>query len=305
MAARAVPWRPAAVPAMLAALRPSAAAVVPVLPRRGFQTLGTPLLAKKREYVGYARNKRRNSPDNDKFIITSAAATSILLPDTLVKPPIWNYPRSPVRFVKMAWHCLRSSAVAWGSLAFFKIASKPSFLTRAKFQIRRGALVPTAKALHLQLNDALARGAKDDLRRICTAEYYGRVAGIIDARPRGHRATWDLVRYNRPLTYPRLADHKIGVMPLQDYGQRTIRQAVVGIASTQKVTRYDAATGKVAAEHVKDVVEYLVLTCDVNDKTYESTPWKIWGTLPETTLDEYLETRAAEQYLAQSKPPSL
>lgn len=297
------PWRPAStcglrasdaspVLAMLAVLQPSA--LGSGLARRGFQTLGSPLLAKKREYAGYARNKRQFAHPDQGMVQTTTNSMSILLPDTMVKPPISNFPRSPVKFMRMAWHYLRHSAKAWMTIAFYKISSKPSFLSRARFQIKRGTLVPTVKALHLELNDALARGSKHELRRICTNEFYATLAGVIDARPRGYRAEWELVKYNRPLTYPRLSGHLIGVVPLQS-GQRAIHQAVVSIASTQRVTRYDAA-GAVAAEQTKDMVEHLVITCDIDPKTHESTPWKIWGTLPETTLEAYLDTKASEDW---------
>jgi len=67
-----------------------------------------------------------------------------------------------------------------------------------------------------------------------------------------------------------------------------IRQAVVRICSTQKLTRYTPngdivkGTGK-----EKSVVEYVLVQKKIWD--WQDGGWQVWGTTEETTLDDVLE----------------
>ncbi len=123
----------------------------------------------------------------------------------------------------------------------------------------------------------------------------------------GTRKSWDLVRYNQSWRYPRLADHKLRVtVHAQHDGLPAVYQAVVTIASRQRLVEYDDSTagaGKVVpgSEKEADVVEHVVLMALVNPDTYEQGPWMIWGTMNETTR-ESLEFEEATITQLQSMP---
>ncbi|KAG6033793.1 hypothetical protein E4U41_006800, partial [Claviceps citrina] len=102
-----------------------------------------------------------------------------------------------------------------------------------------------------------------------------------------------LVRHNRPLTYPRLLSHQVHQLNPSDRLLVT-EQAVVAVASTQRAERVDARTGETLPGSVRlqDKVEYVVLSRQVNARTFESSPWRLWGTTSPTTLEDHLRERA-------------
>ncbi|KAI1851915.1 hypothetical protein JX265_008279 [Neoarthrinium moseri] len=233
--------------------------------------------------------KRRGAGGGDKPLPIDLDNVSILIPMTFVAPPLRRWPRdSPVKFAQMAYAVAKNKLMNWLYMKLHKIYSKPSWRTRALFKPKKAAIVPTARDLHARMNAAIARGDKDELRRVCTQELYQKLAGVVDARPRGQSMRWELVSPPRA----RLTDDKIAMMPLTQAESRTIRQAIVTISSTQRVSKVDNAHGGLevpGSVKTKDMVEHLVLTAFLDDKTWQSAPWKIWGTLPETTLEGYQE----------------
>ncbi|KAK7974193.1 hypothetical protein PG989_016041 [Apiospora arundinis] len=277
----------------------AAPTTITCLSARGFRTMSSPLQAKAvPKYNRYKKNEDASS----RSLELSMENVTFLLPQTLVAPPLSRYPRSPAKFLQMAWIANYSRIFNYASLLLFKIASKPDWKTRPRFKVRREVIVPAAKAMHLEMNEALARGDKETLRRICTNEYYQKMAGIIDARPRGYRAEWELVKYRSTLMYPRIAEDKIGLMPTPSGIQKAYRQAVVSIASVQRMTRYipkGNTTERVVTE--KPMLEHLVLSSQVDHtNTYGQTPYRIWGTLQESTLESYLETKEVEEWMAKN-----
>ena len=73
--------------------------------------------------------------------------------------------------------------------------------------------------------------------------------------------------------------------------ENATEQAVVAISSTQRVSKYEKATGELipGSTKVQQKVEHVVLSRLVNEKTYQSQPWRIWGTVPATTMEAYQE----------------
>ncbi|KAI1803672.1 hypothetical protein F4811DRAFT_562333 [Daldinia bambusicola] len=216
---------------------------------------------------------------------------TMLIPQTLVAPPLWRYPRQPKKFFQMLWLHVKARYSALWAIISMKVMSQPTpFITKPLFKFHRAAAIPTAKALHFQMSEAMAIGDKETLRSICTPELFQTLAATIDARPRGIRAEWELVRYTNTWLYPRVADWRTGYQPLSNGDMKALKQIVVSIASVQRIARYDDSKGGVkvpGSERVRKMVEHIVLQASINKNTYECEPWKIWGTLPETTYEEY------------------
>lgn len=219
------------------------------------------------------------------------ANMTLLLPMTLVAPPIWRYPREPTKFLDMLWTHLKTRLQTMWALASMKMISQPRIIfSKPKFQFGKAAVVPTAKALHVAMSEAMAVGDKETLRSICTPELFQTLAAAIDGRPPGTRAEWELVRYEHRWWYPRLADWRVGYQPMSNNDMKLLKQAVVSIASVQRIARYDFAKGGVkiaGSERVRHMTEHLVLQSQMDKQTYEAQPWKIWGTLPESTYETY------------------
>ncbi|KAI1823728.1 hypothetical protein F4861DRAFT_306190 [Xylaria intraflava] len=225
---------------------------------------------------------------------TETMASTFLLPsrpsqtDTIVPPPIHRFPRNPVDFARAAWLIARNRVVALGGLLSVYLISMPAAFGWPRFRSRRRTCVPAAKTLHVEMSEAVASGDKETLRRVCKNSFYQTLAGAIDSRTPGTRTEWELVRYEHPLRYPRLADFRVASQPLPGGGSRIVKQAVVSIASVQRLARYDMLKGggKVpGSERERKMVEHVVLQAQVNDVTFESEPWKVWGTLQETPYE--------------------
>ncbi|KAI1749296.1 hypothetical protein F4782DRAFT_311408 [Xylaria castorea] len=229
----------------------------------------------------------------------SKAMGLYLLPFTLVTPPIWRFPRSPSKFAQMVWLIAKNNFIRLGSLlsvAFMSIEPrrKGGWFGWPRFRMGKKSCIPAAKALHLQMAEAVAAGDKETLRRICAYELFQTLASAIDSRPRGTRVEWDLVRYDNRLRYPRLADFRVTYSFVGEAGKRVriLKQAVVSISSVQRLARYndndDDGGGDApvpGSERERHMTEHLVLHSVINEDTYEAGPWKIWGTVPEMSLE--------------------
>ncbi|KAI0172389.1 hypothetical protein GGR52DRAFT_403355 [Hypoxylon sp. FL1284] len=238
-----------------------------------------------------ARAKLFNVNQRKDDLINMQANMTILIPETLVAPPLSRYPRQPSKFFDMLWLHIRARAQAFWAVLGMKLSSQPRiFITKPLFKFHKSAAIPAAKALHVRMSEAMAVGDKDSLRHICTPELFTTLASTIDARPRGTRVQWELVKYDQQWRHPRIADWRVGYQPGFDGGVRTLKQVVVTISSVQRVTRYDDTQrgAKVpGSERVRHMTEHLVLQAQVDNVTYEAGPWKIWGTLSESTYEAY------------------
>ncbi|KAL7621236.1 hypothetical protein AAE478_008553 [Parahypoxylon ruwenzoriense] len=235
-------------------------------------------------------SQRTRSSNKEQFVPIDPSA-SMLLPYTFVAPPIRRYPRKPAKFVHMLWLNVKNRWQTLFSIISMKFMSQPTpIFSRPRFQFNLSAVVPTAKVLHSQMSEALALGDKETLRSICTPELFETLGATIDSRPKGMRADWELVRYDRSLLYPRVADWRATYQPLQDGSSKLIKQAVVTISSIQRIARYDDSRGgiKIAgSERVRTMTEHIVIQATVDRNTFESSPWKVWGTLSEMKYEEY------------------
>ncbi|KAI1109638.1 hypothetical protein F5Y14DRAFT_455808 [Nemania sp. NC0429] len=266
--------------------------------------LGLGQKQKRDKFTAARPSPRSRKAPAQKDMMNFGAMPSLLLPLTAVPPPIWRFPRSPVKFAQLSWLLIKNRVQNLAAiLGIYFVSMKGKGLSRPQFRAGRRAAIPTAKALHAQMSEAVAAGDKDTLRRICTPELFQTFAGAIDARPRGVRSEWELVRYDNRLRYPRLADFRVSYQPAgpASKGLKLRKQAVVSISSVQRLARYDDARGGEVvpgSERERHLVEHFVLQSDVKDGTFESEPWKIWGTLPEMSYETMREDAAAYLDLA-------
>ncbi|KAI1182586.1 hypothetical protein F5B17DRAFT_419808 [Nemania serpens] len=255
--------------------------------------------AAKRDKFTRPRKPSKSAAMQKGKLASSEAMPSLLLPLTIVPPPIWRFPRSPVKFGQLVWLILKNRVKNLGALlGVYFISMRTKGLSRPLFRAHKRAAIPAAKALHAQMSEAVAAGDKDALRRICTPELFETFAGAIDARPAGIRSEWELVRYDNKLRYPRLADFRVTYQPkhqgasagggASNKGLRLVKQAVVSISSVQRLARYDDTRGGElvpGSERERHLTEHVVLQANVKDGTFEAEPWKVWGTLPEMTYE--------------------
>ncbi|TGJ77577.1 hypothetical protein E0Z10_g10695 [Xylaria hypoxylon] len=234
-------------------------------------------------YLGLGRAAQKE------MTMQTEAVSTFLLPYTVVPPPVYRFPLSPVKFSKMVWMLAKNRTVALGSLlGVYFVSMRAKGFSWPRFRSKKRTCIPTAKALHVMMSEAVAQGDKDTLRRVCTTELFQTLAGAIDSRPAGMRTEWELLRYDDKLSYPRLADFRVTYQPLPSgKGMRLIKQAVVSISSVQRLTRYNAKTGEKipGGERERYMKEHLVLQSNVKDGTFEAEPWKVWGTLPEMSYE--------------------
>lgn len=170
----------------------------------------------------------------------------------------------------------------------------PSWRTAPRWKMGRARIAPTAKALYREMLEAFAAGDQPTLRRLCSASFAAKLCTAVDRRNPREGVRFDLVRYTRPLFYPRLLSHRVGqTNPFDD--RIMSEQAVVAIASLQQASRYDTATGEMVPGSLKlqDKLEYVVLSRDLDQETFETTSWRIWGTTSATTLEHYLRDNEA------------
>lgn len=179
------------------------------------------------------------------------------------------------------------------SVLNFKLKSMPNWTTRPKWKARRGKIAPTAKAMYREMMEAFAAGDKATLNKICLGAFAKTLNAAIDRRDPKERVRFEVVKYNKGLFYPKLMSHQIHEVNPFDKTLMT-EQAVVGIASTQQLSKVSAVTGQTIPGSLKlqDKIEYVVLSRQANQKTFETTPWRIWGTTSVTTLDAYLREKA-------------
>ncbi|KLU92051.1 hypothetical protein MAPG_10998 [Magnaporthiopsis poae ATCC 64411] len=229
-----------------------------------------------------------------------------MLPGTLVPPPVLRSLRESFsEGLKFQWTRARLRMGDALRMVGCWYASKPSFLKPARLRINRASLVPTAKALHRTMSEALAAGDRDTLRRICVPSLFEDLSARLARRKRGRRYEWSLERYTNPLQFPRIVDHKLAALPGQG-GQLTyMHQVVVAISSRQRLAQYDDTKRGMlvpGSEKTVDLVENLILVRPIDYKTYAPGEWTVFGHAEEGTLESFSAEQRALGMLAAQQP---
>lgn len=146
-------------------------------------------------------------------------------------------------------------------------------------KLRLFATGATALGLYKQMYQALAEGDSETIKEICAEGLRDNMLARIHARKPGETLRWKIVEE----PWPRVVSSR-GTPISGKRFDRWIRQAVVRIESLQKLTRYDKDGKVISDKPARVVVEYLV----IQRKTWdgEERPWKIWGTIKETTIED-------------------
>ncbi|RVD90175.1 uncharacterized protein DFL_001151 [Arthrobotrys flagrans] len=201
----------------------------------------------------------------------------LLLPSTFVTPP---FSRRPSIFtdtknrIEFEWVRIKIKAQDLVSRYLARIWHSDPFL--------RKDLIPSAEALHRNMYTAFARGDVDALSRICGRDLYNTFRNRIISRPANVQFSWKFSGYN---SKSRVMSHKVGMLGQGKGDENSIRQAVVRIDSTQALIKgVDGKVVKGTGEPTR-TVEYIVLSKRRKEGIPEG-PWVVWGTVPESGMDE-------------------
>lgn len=154
------------------------------------------------------------------------------------------------------------------------------------FKATRKGITEVASQLHATMSYCIAGGTPSDqaeLARICVPKLQRSLFAVIEARPMGKSYKWERLEI---LKKPWVVDHKWAELPLGPHTMLNFRQAVVGIKSRQRLTERDAKGRAVGAPREVVLTEYLVLWRKVDMDTMTLGPWKLAGTLKETSFKE-------------------
>ncbi|KAB5559968.1 hypothetical protein GE09DRAFT_1115127 [Coniochaeta sp. 2T2.1] len=225
--------------------------------------------------------------------------TQILLPMTWVRPPLSRFPRS--------WDYLKAyittKARDLATRIGIEFSSKPTFFKKRLYKAHTRKLVPLAKALHINMYEAVAKGDKATLRTVCGTAMADSFVRLIESRLPGRKYGWELVRYNwKAWGYPRVVDHKLipsAGDPMNPYKPGDIiRQVVVAIASRQRRVEYEFTRESKewrevpGSEKEVDVVENVVLNQALDRRTFAPLgEWKIISLVGEMTPEKFREER--------------
>ncbi|KAK3905001.1 hypothetical protein C8A05DRAFT_31210 [Staphylotrichum tortipilum] len=220
----------------------------------------------------------------------TAEAVSMVIPGTFILPPLSGFPKGlwdKCRFFGF-WCGIKLQEMLTNTST--KFSSKPTIFKKAQLKAKRSTIIPTAKALHRAMAEALASGDKHTLNKICSRKLAAPLLASIDARPRGRRYGWE-IEYTKKLRYPSIKSHRMSPLSRERYGP-IVRQAVVAISSKQRRFQYDAK-GQVVpgSEKTVEVIENLTMACIIDSKTWTQGEWRIVGTVKPTTLEGWVEEK--------------
>ena len=226
------------------------------------------------------------------FVGISSCANPVIA-GTLVAVPLSRYPKSPLDFLRYQFY--RTLAFFGGKLTVWgnRLDSMPGWTSAPRYKPNTRQIATTAKTLYREVLEAFAAGDVDALHRLCVPAYASRMIGAVSRRDPKEEVLFEVVKYHQPWRFPQLKSHQIRAANEIDQEQLT-EQAVVAISSTQQLSRRDRATGQIipGSTKLQEKVEYVVLARNVNKRTWDMDPWKIWGTTSDTPLEKYLADKA-------------
>lgn len=220
-----------------------------------------------------------------------------VIPQTLIPPPFfrgifsdtktwWKWTK--IRVKVRGQQFLQRRGLWW--------ASKTKVFGSARFNPSRRSLIPTAKAMHSAMSEAFARGDLVALQKVVTQTTHKELAARIQRRKPlkpGHRREWELIKYTKSWSYPRIVDHQAAQMPTGVMNpEPMVEQAVVAISSQQRLVEYDdfSRSGEVpGSSKVVDLVEYVVIARTIHSGTWATEPWRLIGTIDPTDLQKWEE----------------
>ncbi|SPN99762.1 uncharacterized protein DNG_02613 [Cephalotrichum gorgonifer] len=244
------------------------------------------------------QDQKSPAPSAEMAGLADKMRNMMLLPGTFVPLPLSKWPMSPLRFFKYLYARLRTAGectlMTWG----FRLSSMPKGTFRPRFKPQTRQIVPTARALHRRLNEAIAAGDLASLREVCHEPLYNILARTVAGRKKGETLEWAVVKSHSPLLLPRTVFHRAAIVPDSRWGQQS---AVVRFDTTQRLTRRgpDGEPVKGGAKAQRKT-ENMVIMRSVDGKNYEPEEWKVWGFEEEMTLEAWEEMKRGEKILQNS-----
>ncbi|PSR74307.1 hypothetical protein BD289DRAFT_448711 [Coniella lustricola] len=294
------------------------------------------LLANSEQIRQYAANKRRIDPrfrnsiaymkkrsGNQEAVSTTMnnlmsdeknshkqSELAMLAPRTIVPLPFSKVPKDFNKFCRYYWHIIKQRFADRVQIFQATMATKTKFWERAKYKPEIKSVPDVALALHAAMSESMALGtpeAKQKLAKICATKLQRSLLAALEVRPDGKRYRWERLAVTGK---PRVVDHKWSQSETGTSVPLSFRQAVVRIASRQRLTELNAKGDEISSKEM-DLVEYLVLWRRVHVDLLKEDDWVIYGTLKESTLealDEEMELiesvstgRAKDKLLARQR----
>ncbi|KAK3331074.1 hypothetical protein B0H66DRAFT_87160 [Apodospora peruviana] len=222
----------------------------------------------------------------------SAAEFAMILPGTFIPPFFTSFPHHPRVLFPFIWEYIKSSFKDRLQIMLGALSSKPSLFKGPQLKLNSSSVPATAKALHRSMSEAFALGDTKTLEKVCVNKMSSMLASSIDARPKGRRYTWEVVRYNKRWRYPRVISQRMAKLDNASSAP-LVRQAVVRICSRQRRVELDGKGQVVAgSEKEANLVENIAMVALVNPVTWKQSEWRIVGTFKETTPESWESEKA-------------
>lgn len=233
-----------------------------------------------------------------------ASQMQMILPGTLILPPLSQFPREPKLFFSFLYDAMKSWARGKLQVVLMSISSKQGILKPRRFKLNNSQALLAAKAMHREMATALALGNKEALSQLCVKALSIPMLANIDARQRSRRYSWELVRY-LGWRNPRIVSQMLSpIAPTR--GAPLVRQVVVRIKSRQRRTLYERSDRgpwevKPEGQQEVDLTEHIVLVSVISPKTWMQGEWRVLGSVQPTTFEEWEFEKKALQAVEQGE----
>jgi protein MBA1 len=223
----------------------------------------------------------------------------MMLPGTLVTPPLSQWPRTRKEFFGFLWDVIKNEIRGKFQIIMMSISSKKGILKPRRFKLNNAQIILTAKAMHREMAEAVAAGNTDTINKICVKSLAIPLMATVDQRPKSQRYEWELVRYNG-WRNPKIVSQVLAPVAVTK-GAPLVRQVVVRIKSRQRRTTFERSKKgswevKPGSQQETDLVEHMVMVSVVNPNTWTSSEWRIMGSIQPTSYEDWrmeMETLAA------------
>lgn len=241
-------------------------------------------------------SSKAKSPSAERYRADPTKMPAVLLPETFIVPPLSHFPKEFKPLMSYLWNMVRIKTIDFVLARFTRYQSQPGWRQKPLISLKKGPLIAQAKAMHRQMNEAIASGDADALEKLVDSSLYYPLMANIHQRPKGRTCTWELVRYNKE---PRVVSHKI--MPVAEL---LLWQVVVSIPSRQRLVEHERRKVVPGSEKELDLVENLVMGTMINKDTWTTTGWKILATVKPMTPEKWEHEKETVKMIAASQSKS-
>ncbi|ESA43832.1 hypothetical protein GE21DRAFT_457 [Neurospora crassa] len=251
-----------------------------------------------RKHTGNAvrQTGKQPAPSLERAKLDPSKAPTFVLPETFVIPPLSRFPKQFKPLMSYLWGIIRVKSLDFLLARQYRFSSMPGWRQKPLLSLKKAPLIAQTKALHRQMNEAIASGDAEMLEKIVDSYLYVPLAVNIEQRPKGRTCTWELVRYNKE---PRIVSHKI--FPLQGTKDKLLWQVTVSIASRQRVVEHERGRVVPGSEKELDLVENVVIGTMISNETWATqNAWKIISTVQPMTPEKWEREQETVKLLAEA-----